>query len=80
MRKWTDVELKNFAIVPVDDGNEFAFALETLTLKKPANVQIFERIKVELDRRLKMPSVLEENRKPLSKIRGKGKGRPIDTS
>ena len=51
-RKWTDIELKQFAIVLADDISEFTLTLETLALKKSANIHIFEQVKKELDARL----------------------------
>ena len=44
--------LKQFAIVLADDKSEFALTLETLALKKSANIHIFEQVKKELDARL----------------------------
>ena len=40
-RKWSEDELKEFASVLADDRTEFALTLETLALKKSANVHIF---------------------------------------
>ena len=51
-RKWSEDELKEFASVLADDRTEFALTLETLALKKSANVHIFEAIKKELDAHL----------------------------
>ena len=70
-RKWSEVELKVFASVLADDRNEFALTLETLALKKSANVHIFEGIKKELDARLQTENI------SCSK---KGKEKAIDTS
>ena len=39
-RKWSEDELMEFASVLADDGTEFALTLETLALKKSANVHI----------------------------------------
>ena len=52
VRKWTDRELKEFAYVLADNVNEFVLSLETLVLKRSANIHIFEQIKEELERRL----------------------------
>ena len=41
-RKWRDIELKQSAIVLADDKSEFVLTLETLALKKSANIHIFE--------------------------------------
>ena len=46
-RKWSEDELKEFASVLADDRTEFALTLETLALKKSANVHIFEAIKID---------------------------------
>ena len=70
-RKWSEDELKEFASVLADDRTEFALTLETLALKKSANVHIFEAIKKELDARLQAKT------KTSSK---KGKAKEIDTS
>ena len=51
-RKRSEDELKEFVSVLADDRTEFALTLETLALKKSANVHIFEAIKKELDARL----------------------------
>ena len=73
-RKWTDIELKQFAIVLADDKSEFALTLETLALKKSANIHIFEQVKKELDARLLEGKDKEED------LLKKGKQRPINTS
>ena len=52
VRKWTHRELKEFAYVLADDVNEFALSLETLALKRSANIHIFEQIKEELEKHL----------------------------
>ena len=70
-RKWSKVELKVFAYVLAVDRNEFAMTLETLALKKSANVHIFEAIKKELDARLQTENI------PCSK---KGKEKAMETS
>ena len=54
MRKWTDRELKEFAYVLADDVNEFALSLETLALKRSANIHIFEQIEEKLEKCLHM--------------------------
>ena len=51
-RKWTDIELNQFAIGLADDKSEFALTSETMALKKSANIRIFEQVKQELDARL----------------------------
>ena len=51
-RKWTDIELKQFAIGLADNKSEFGLTLDTLALKKSANIHIFEQVKKELDARL----------------------------
>ena len=68
-RKWSEDALKEFASVLADDRTEFA--LETLALKKSANVHIFEAIKKELDARLKAKTTTSSK---------KGKAKEIDTS
>ena len=68
-RKWTDMELKQFAILLADDKSEFALTLETLE-----NIHILEQVKKELDARL-----LEEKDKEEDLLK-KGKQRPINTS
>ena len=39
-RQWTDIKLTQFAIVLADDKNGFNLTLETLALKKSANIHI----------------------------------------
>ena len=51
-RKWTDNELKQFAIVLAGDKYEFALRLETLARKKFTNIHVFELGETELDARL----------------------------
>ena len=70
-RKWSEDELKEFASVLADDRTEFALTLETLALKKSANVHIFEAIKKELDARLQAKTTTSSK---------KGKAKEIDTS
>ena len=70
-RKWSEDELKEFASVLADDRTEFALTLETLALKKSANVHIFEAIKKELDARLQAKTTTSSK---------KGKAKDIDTS
>ena len=72
--KWRDIKLKQFAIVLADDKSEFALTLETLALKKSANIHIFEQVKKELDARLLEGKDKEED------LLKKGKQRPINTS
>ena len=69
-RKWSEDELKEFASVLADDRTEFALTLETLALKKSANVHIFEAIKKELDARLQAKTTTSSK---------KGKAKEIDT-
>ena len=70
-RKWIDNELNQFAIVPVDDKNEFALRLKTLALEKSVNIHIF---KTELDARLNEKKGNEESSSK------KGRQITIDTS
>jgi hypothetical protein len=42
--RWSLTQLKLFAAVLADDQNEFAFTLESLALKKSANIHVFESI------------------------------------
>ena len=67
-RRWSESELKEFATVLADDEHEYALTLETLALKKSANIHIFESIKLKLDARLQSISTK------------KGKEKAIDTS
>ena len=71
-KKWSDGELREFAYVLADDQTEFALTLETLALKRSANVHIFEYIKKELDARLQSKNISLSSKK--------GKERAIDTS
>ena len=57
-RKRSEDELKEFVSVLADDRTEFALTLETLALKKSANVHIFEAIKKELDARLQAKTTI----------------------
>ena len=40
-RKWTNIELRQFAIIRGDDNSELALTLETLALKKSANIHVY---------------------------------------
>ena len=40
-RKWTNMELRQFAIMRGDDNSELALTLETLALKKSANIHVY---------------------------------------
>ena len=76
-RKWRDIELKQFAIVLADDKSEVVLTLETLALKKSANIhifEVFEQGEKELDARLLEGKDTEED------LLKKGKQRPINTS
>ena len=44
-RRWTENELELFAEVLVDPENNLAISLESLTLGKSANNEIFDHIK-----------------------------------
>ena len=50
--RWSLSQLKIFATVLADDQTNFAFTLESLALKKSANLHVFESIKKEFDNRL----------------------------
>ena len=39
--KWTNIELRQFAIIRGDDNSELALTLETLALKKSANIHVY---------------------------------------
>ena len=73
-RKWTNIELRQFAITRGDDNSELALTLETLALKKSANIHIFEQVKKELEARLLEGKDKEED------LPKNGKQRPINTS
>ena len=70
-RKWSDDELREFASVLADDRTDFTLTLETLALKKSANVHIFEAIKKQLDARLQAKTTTSSK---------KGKAKEIDAS
>ena len=52
-RRWTEDELELFALVLIDEENNFASSLETLALKKSANNEVFESLKKIFDEKLK---------------------------
>jgi hypothetical protein len=60
-RQWTETELKYFALVLVDEKNEFAYKLDTLALKKTANKIVFEDISTELEEIMSGEDFKEEN-------------------
>ncbi|XP_028406170.1 uncharacterized protein LOC114528693 [Dendronephthya gigantea] len=83
--KWNSFELKLFALVLADDENDFALTLESLALKKSANIHVFESIKKEFDEKLRTQTLAttettqNETEQP-SKSRKKEKRKTIDTS
>ena len=60
-RRWTEDELELLALVLTDEENNFASSLETLTLKKSANNEVFESLKKIFDEKLKELSFAEKN-------------------
>ena len=64
-RQWTDTELKYFASVLADEGNDFALQLDTLALKKSANEAVFRDIKADFEARLSEQDFKEENDKEI---------------
>ena len=51
-RRWTENELELFAEVLVDPENDLAISLESLTLGKSANNEIFDHIKNTFEREM----------------------------
>ena len=80
--RWSLSQLKLFATVLADDQTDFAFTLESLALKKSANLHVFESIKKEFDSRLSKQQAAELTKQPeepaISKPKKKEKS--IDTS
>jgi hypothetical protein len=58
--RWSLSQLNLFASVLADDQNDFAFTLESLALKKSANIHVFESIKKEFDSRLHSQAETEQ--------------------
>ena len=59
-RRWSEEELKVFAIVLASDDDNFCHSLETRALKKSSNNEIFERIKVKFDENLEKEHIQEK--------------------
>ena len=78
VRRWSNIELSQFANVLVNEDDSFLFHLETRALKKSSNVEIFEDIKKGFDELLALDEVVEKIKKEIGK---KYKVQPkIDTS
>ena len=60
MRRWSNVELTQFATVLVDEKESFLFQLETKAAKKASNMQIFTNIKKNFDKHLAVDGVAEK--------------------
>lgn len=60
MRRWSNVELTEFATVLVDENESFLFQLETKAAKKASNMQIFANIKKNFDEHLDVEGVAEK--------------------
>ena len=60
MRRWSDVELTQFATVLVDEKESFLLQLETKAAKKASNMQIFANIKKNFDEHLAVDGVAEK--------------------
>lgn len=60
MRRWSNVELTQFATVLVDEKESFLFQLETKAAKKASNMQIFANIKKNFDEHLAVDGVAEK--------------------
>ena len=72
-RKWRQDEQKQFALVLADDRTEYALTLETLAIKKSANLHIFEAIKKELDACLQKNNISKPIDTSVVKLRAKYK-------
>lgn len=60
MRRWSNVELTEFATVLVDENESFLFQLETKAAKKASNMQIFANIKKNFDEHLDVEGVADK--------------------
>lgn len=60
MRRWSNVELTQFATVLVDEKESFLFQLESKAAKKASNMQIFANIKTNFDEHLAIDGVAEK--------------------
>ncbi|XP_046863208.1 uncharacterized protein LOC124456951 [Xenia sp. Carnegie-2017] len=69
-RVWTETELKYFAIVLADEKKQYAVQLETLALKKSANLCVYEEIAKDLETYLKSDDFKEES-KPRLRVKYK---------
>ena len=65
MRRWSNVELTQFATVLVNEEESFLFQLETKAVKKASNMQIFENIKKNFDEHLALDVVGEKIKKEI---------------
>ena len=76
--QWTKTELKYFALVLVDEKNEFAHRLDTLALKKTANKKVFEDISTELEEIMSGEDFIEENRRECRSSKSKKELSPLN--
>ena len=51
-RRWSEEELKMFALVLASDDDNFCHSVETRVLQRSSNNEIFERIKVKFNENL----------------------------
>lgn len=65
MRRWSNVELTQFATVLVNEKESFLFQLETKAVKKASNMQIFANIKKNFDEHLAFDVVGEKIKKEI---------------
>ena len=60
MRRWSNVELTQFATVLVDENESFLLQLETKAAKKASNMQIFANVKKNFDQHLAVDGIAEK--------------------
>lgn len=77
-RVWTETELKYFAIVLADEKKQYAVQLETLALKKSANLCVYEEIAKDLETYLKSDEFKEESKRERENSKRKLKDTPLE--
>ena len=68
VRVWTNAEMKYLALVLAEVKKQYAVRLETFTLKKSLNNQVFEEISKDFEKLLLSDEFNEENEREKSKI------------
>ena len=78
-RNWTETELKYFSLILVDEKYEYARQLDTLALKKSANMRVFEEIKQRFEDYMSEEFIRDNNCEKRG-LKSKNKDIPLNIS